>query len=160
MDKVTKVKATCMMFIVLIMMVHNGFPHIHHHHVPDSASGPAVNTHHHHHDLALRHENEHGNAEKNEPGVKVELDFLKFLLRSHVHSTHEHLFIPVSVEGITSGKPGVHHSVDGVGLSPYEVKNEENYLHRYHVFKKVAQDKPDLLSNPLRGPPSWVNQIS
>jgi ABC-type Zn2+ transport system substrate-binding protein/surface adhesin len=78
MKKLRKIGGAFMLLIMLVMMVHNTFPHIHHQHERhshDSNNG----THHSHQDETHHQENQN-------PSAHSTFEFLSFLLGNHAHS--------------------------------------------------------------------------
>lgn len=143
---------------------HHAHGHAHHHghqhhnqhstqHVDDHSSQKAEQSSHEQSaDRSDQLTNHHSDEQDN--GDDAQGFLLSFLLDNHSHSFHTHEIIQLA-------KPGNQylldkHVPDSVVLdSPQPVLEFENqFLHRFSLFKQAYSDDPFSLDSPLRGPPS------
>ena len=141
-------KASFMLLIMLFVMMHNAFPHLHHQHDVDSerAAGPKGEFHHHGHD-----HDHHSDEDDNDHDRK---SFFDFLLKNHPHTKHLHQYTPVVLRQVKSVKHldskvfvNVDHRISG--LRCFDVG-----LHRFVLFENLVPEYPYLNNHPHRGPPS------
>jgi hypothetical protein len=144
-----QIKAISMLLIMLAMMMHNAFPHIHHQHESNDVAYSSGDPHEHHHD----HGHEHKGSDQSEEDENHNL--LDFLLTGHAHSSHSHQFTPVTVNGFKSYKVFVS-SVFFLApaLFQFNLWSGREGPSRYSLFKQSYLKNPYLGSNKLRGPPS------
>lgn len=145
---INQLKAYSMLCIMLFVMMHNAFPHVHHEH--KLAEEPALSGefHHHHHDSGHHH---HSGEHQNNHDQKSLFDFL---LNDHWHTQHTHQHTPAVVEHAKSAKQLDFKAFNGSANQGFAANEAAMGLHQYVLFKPVKPDDPYLDSHPLRGPPS------
>lgn len=137
-----------MLLIILMLMMHNSFPHAHHQHDVSAVAVAEGEFHHGDH-----HHGDHHHSDK--PDRKDEQsNFLDYLLQNHTHAKHVHQYTPVTVERVKSVKQLVSKVFCACGTTTVDVKCIEFGINRYVLFHNHVPDQPYLLSHPLRGPPS------
>ncbi|MBI0398079.1 hypothetical protein [Cyclobacterium marinum] len=78
MNKLRKIGGAFMLLIMLGMIMHNTFPHIHHQHERHSHDS--------NHSTNYSHQDEGHHQENQNPSAQSPLEFISFLLGNHAHS--------------------------------------------------------------------------
>ncbi|AGA77668.1 hypothetical protein Echvi_1400 [Echinicola vietnamensis DSM 17526] len=130
-----------MLLIMLSMMLHNAYPHVHHQH-------GTVET------VALEHEShqhtDHRHSHDQDDNEDHK-DFFDFLLKSHSHSQHPHQHAPViELVKVKKNLTDLCYTEEPATICFDRIA--EN-LHRYFLYKSLALAKPYSPSISLRGPP-------
>jgi hypothetical protein len=146
---INHIKAYTMLLIMLFMMMHNAFPHVHHQHDVNSAAISEGEFHHHGPHAGHHHHSE----EEEENKDHNQKSFLEFLINNHSHSQHTHQYTSAIVKLVKSVKQ----------LDSRVFVNNDNWnlkflcvnfgLHRYVLFKNFVPEHLYLNSHPHRGPP-------
>ncbi|MDN5215084.1 hypothetical protein QQ020_23585 [Fulvivirgaceae bacterium BMA12] len=142
-----QIKALSMLFIMLIVMVHNVFPHVHHQHdhVTTAVSEGEFHHHEHHGDHHHPDEDDQDHEQKN---------LLDFLFKNHSHSKHTHQYTPATVKYVKSIK-----QLD-VRVFVYsddwklDLVCVDTGLQRYVLFENPVSEHLYLRTYSHRGPPS------
>lgn len=147
MNFLNQLKAYSMLCIMLFVMMHNAFPHVHHAHQLAGELAWAGEFHHHHHDSGHHHSEE----DPHNPDQKTLFDFL---FKDHSHTQHTHQYTPATVEQAKSVKRLDFKAFNSAATQRFAANEAAMGLHQYVLFKAVKPDDPYLDSHPLRGPPS------
>lgn len=143
-----QIKDYFILFIMLLGMMHNAFPHVHHQHDEGDAVVSGGGFHHHEHHGDHHHHPGMGDQDHEQNG------FLDFLFENHSHSKHSHQYTPATLEQVKAVKQlGFGLYVNSVNWS-LDVKHVDTGLHRYILFEDLAPKHSYLPPHPHRGPPS------
>ena len=140
-----QLKACSMLCIMLFVMTHNAFPHVHHAH--QLAEKVAWEGEFHHHDSDHHHSGEHQNNHDQK-------SLFDFLFKDHSHTQHTHQYTPATVEHAKSAKRLDFKAFNSAATQGFAANEATMGLHQCVLFKGVKPDDPYLNSHPLRGPPS------
>lgn len=141
-----QLKACFMLCIMLFVMMHNAFPHVHHAHRLAEELAWGGEFHHHHHDAGHHH---HSGEHQNNHDQKSLFDFL---FKDHLHTQHTHHY--AAVNHAKSTKRLDFKAFNSADNQEFAANEAAMGLHQYVLFKGVKPDDPYLDSHPLRGPPS------
>ena len=137
-----------MLLIMLFMMIHNAFPHVHHQSDMNDAVVVEGEFHHHNHQ---GHHHHHSDKEDEDHEQK---DLLHFLFKNHTHSGHTHQYIAATVKQVKPVKQSTCNLFFISAQWNADLQCTGTGLHRYVLFKNPLPQHPRLLSTPHRGPPS------
>ncbi len=146
MIKLRKIGGAFMLLVILAMMAHNTFPHVHHQH--ESHSHDSNEKDHH------SHQDEDHHQEKQDSSSHNPLDFISFLLGNHSHSQQvvdNTLIVEQSVKEKGQKK------VAKIYLDKAEVRNlPEAKVHSKSpaIYFELGILNFYTITSPLRGPPA------
>lgn len=148
-----QIKAYIILHIMIIMMMHNAFPHVHHQHEESSAAISEGEFHHHDHHDSHHHHLEEGDNDNKENDNKQK-SFLDYLFNNHLHTQHTHQYTSSIVEQVKPVK----------GIESKWFANSVNWnlnfscfdlgIHRYVLSEDLKPEHHYLHSHPHRGPPA------
>ncbi len=157
MNKGKQIKAIAMLLIMLTMMTHNVFPHIHHEHTSNRITITSSDLHHDHHDHD-HHDHDQGHEHKSdgqsEESEKTNL--LDFLFEGHLHASHTHQYTTAPAVDFREFNLLVLVTNYFQSTEIYQIdfgeRSEES--NKYSDFQQHYSSNVCLCSNPLRGPPT------
>lgn len=138
-----QLKASFLLVIMLLSMMHNAYPHVHNEHTEQIAD-----SHHHHHDSDHHHHSEDSESDDDQKTI------FDFLFKNHSHSNHTHQYTLVTVEHVKKVKQLEIKFLGSIDLWQYAVPEIDIGLRRYVFFNDLGSKDAFLFSRPFRGPPS------
>lgn len=155
MSRGKKINAIFMLFVMLTMMTHNIFPHVHHKHISDIVALTLSDLHHdHQHQQHHNHGHEHKNDD--EQGKNETTNLLDFLFQGHSHSSHSHQYTPAPTFDLRGLNIRVSNDFQSAEIYQIDFGERSEKSKEYSDFLRSYPPTVYLFSNPLRGPPSLV----
>jgi hypothetical protein len=154
MTKRKQIKAIFMLLVMLTMMTHNVFPHVHHKHTSDIVAFTSSDLHHDRHHDHHNHGHEHKNDSQPEESEKTNL--LDFLFEGHAHSSHSHQYTPAPTFDFRAFNELVSNDFQSAEIHQIDFGERREESKKYSDFQRRYPPSVYLCSNPLRGPPTLV----
>ena len=148
MNLAKQIKAYLMLLIMLAMVVHSAFPHLHH--VHSELDNQSVDVAHHHHHDGDHHHHEHDSNKGNDQ--HDERSLFSLLFAGHAHTNHTHYVIPAlrPVASKTTKVISIAFIAQKPSYLPFDFTLNSPRTYR---ADKNRIDNGYLRSHFLRGPP-------
>jgi hypothetical protein len=147
MNERKQISALFMLSIMLTMMMHNAFPHVHHEHLSSLMVLTSNDTPSHHHHHGHKHE-------KDSPSEKGETaNILDFLFHNHSHSSHSHHYTHAPAVMLLGFRVFVSNYFIPPDIHQIALRIEPDVPRRYDNPDQRKYSSLELLPILRRGPP-------